>query len=109
MSQTPFWIRLVIGRIHLICAVLFRHLRYDQTAASFKKPDTTLSLACSDRNVANPLLDSIGDWPNTPHLRGIVQAPSLRPDGSILQEAGYDVESGLFRSECRKPPSGFDW
>jgi len=31
-----------------------------------------------------------------PYLTAIIQAPTLRDDGSILEEAGYDEESGLF-------------
>ncbi|GAA2351666.1 bifunctional DNA primase/polymerase [Streptomyces carpaticus] len=35
------------------------------------------------------------DWP-LPHLRGIVTAPVVRPDGSIIQAPGYDTATGLF-------------
>lgn len=31
-----------------------------------------------------------------PHLEGIVRCPSVRPDGSILQEEGYDPATQLF-------------
>lgn len=34
-------------------------------------------------------------WPGLPVLRGVVQAPTLRADGSILDVAGYDTGSGL--------------
>lgn len=36
-----------------------------------------------------------GEW-NLPVLTGIIQAPTLREDGSILSEPGYDEISGLF-------------
>jgi hypothetical protein len=35
-------------------------------------------------------------WPNTPPLLGIVGAPVLRPDGTLLQEPGYDKATGLY-------------
>ncbi len=40
------------------------------------------------------LLSRAGSWPFPP-LRGIVTAPTLRADGSVLQVPGYDVASGL--------------
>jgi hypothetical protein len=35
-----------------------------------------------------------GQWP-FPALEGVVETPTLRPDGSILETAGYDNETGL--------------
>jgi hypothetical protein len=40
-------------------------------------------------------LARIGDW-RLPTLVGIVEAPILRPDGSILSAPGYDPATGLF-------------
>ena len=37
-----------------------------------------------------------GHWPGIPAIRGIVTCPVLRVDGSILQESGFDANSGLF-------------
>jgi hypothetical protein len=37
-----------------------------------------------------------GAWERVRHLRGLVEAPCLRRDGSVLQTSGYDPESGLF-------------
>lgn len=35
-------------------------------------------------------------WPGIPVLRGVIAAPSLRPDGSVFQQPGcYDPASGL--------------
>ncbi len=36
-----------------------------------------------------------GKWTGLRPLEGIVEAPVVRPDGSILQEPGYDEETGL--------------
>jgi len=43
---------------------------------------------------ARTLLARAGQW-SFPVLRGIVTAPTLREDGSILQVPGYDAASGL--------------
>lgn len=36
-----------------------------------------------------------GEWPALRRLHGVVEAPVLRPDGSILAEPGYDAATGL--------------
>lgn len=35
-------------------------------------------------------------WPEVRALHGIIGAPALRPDGTLLQTAGYDVRTGLY-------------
>jgi len=37
----------------------------------------------------------LGIWPGMRPLAGIIEAPVLRPDGSLLSEPGYDVATGL--------------
>lgn len=36
------------------------------------------------------------NWPSVPVLLNLVAAPVLRPDGTVLQEPGYDPGTGLF-------------
>lgn len=45
--------------------------------------------------VAMTLLARSGFW-NFPQLIGVITAPTLRPDGSILDKPGYDEVTGLF-------------
>ena len=45
--------------------------------------------------VARELLALSGEW-RLPVLRGIVTAPTLRGDGSLLEHEGYDARSGLY-------------
>lgn len=45
----------------------------------------------------------LGLWPDLPTLDAIVQTPVFRPDGTILDCAGYDASTNLFL----QPPSGF--
>lgn len=35
-------------------------------------------------------------WPGVRPLHGIVGAPVLRPDGTLLQKSGYDLRTGLY-------------
>lgn len=35
-------------------------------------------------------------WPTVPELTGVVGTPTLRPDGSLIQECGFDQATGLF-------------
>ena len=45
--------------------------------------------------VARTLLAKAGEW-RFPVLTGILEAPTLRPDGSVVSSDGYDQESGLY-------------
>ncbi|MBL8929144.1 MAG: hypothetical protein JNL54_03360 [Kineosporiaceae bacterium] len=52
----------------------------------------------------NPSIEHIkaatsgSDWQRVPALRGLIGAPVLRPDWSLLQEPGYDQSTGLYLS-----------
>jgi hypothetical protein len=41
------------------------------------------------------------EW-RVPPLRGLIDTPTLRPDGSLLQQPGYDPATGYFL--CNPPP-----
>ncbi|MDI6101878.1 hypothetical protein QLQ12_24985 [Actinoplanes sp. NEAU-A12] len=44
-------------------------------------------------------------WPGVPPLRGIIGAPVLRRDGTLLQQPGYDPATGLYlASRVALPP-----
>src|SRR5207302_8118495 len=45
-------------------------------------------------NLAAAFLERIGDW-KLRVLSGITNAPTLRPDGSILDQPGYDTATGI--------------
>ena len=47
------------------------------------------------KEIAQRLLHNAGSW-KFPTLTGIITAPTLRPDGSILDQPGYDAATGLF-------------
>ncbi len=62
-----------------------------------KRPDagSTLVETPVPSEIADMLLQG-GAWPGVPPLRGLVDTPVLRADGSVLQEPGYDRSTGLF-------------
>ncbi|MEQ1730986.1 MAG: hypothetical protein ABL982_21670, partial [Vicinamibacterales bacterium] len=45
--------------------------------------------------IASTLLRSAGEW-RLPPLAGVIQAPTIRPDGSVLDAPGYDPSTGLY-------------
>ena len=55
------------------------------------------------RDVACGLLERSGEWRHIRRLRGFVEAPTLRDDGSVLSEQGYDAQSGLFMIGASPP------
>jgi putative DNA primase/helicase len=40
-------------------------------------------------------VDALGNWPGIPLLEGIIEAPTLRADGSIIDVPGWDRRTGL--------------
>ncbi|MGC4116148.1 MAG: hypothetical protein QM765_16520 [Myxococcales bacterium] len=48
-----------------------------------------------------------GEWPGVRELKGVVTAPVLRPDGSVLDQPGYDAATGLLfapSGPCERVP-----
>jgi len=69
-----------------------RWQRYD------RRSETWVNVDCPDR-FAESYLARAGGW-RLPVLVGIINAPMLRADGSILDRPGYDARTGLlFRSD----------
>jgi Primase C terminal 2 (PriCT-2) len=47
------------------------------------------------KEILEQIAGMIGDWPFQP-LAGIINTPTMRPDGSLLTQSGYDSETGYF-------------
>jgi len=78
-----------------------RCLKYDSRSNSHKEVD------CS-RRYSDGILSRGGDSTFRP-LTGLLQSPSLRIDGTIIDKPGYDKESGLYLTpsipdDYRSPP-----
>jgi hypothetical protein len=83
----------------------FLRLRLGEVARWFRETDTGLAPADPPAAVAS-ILAELGDWPHTPSLAGLVEAPTMREDGSILDTPGYDAATGLYfdRGDTVFPP-----
>ena len=46
-----------------------------------------------------------GHWPGIRQLEGVTTSPTLRPDGSILNEPGYDAATGVLYLPNGDPPT----
>ena len=69
---------------------LTRLIDFKRFDARKRKP---VSINCP-KDIAATYLERIGSW-NLPVLTGIVDAPTLRPDGSIIDQPGYDPRTGI--------------
>jgi hypothetical protein len=72
-------------RDHL--ARVARFERYDGRAGAYVATDPPYA-------VAKTVLGRDGDW-DFPKLNGVITTPTMRPDGSILSEPGYDPATAL--------------
>ena len=69
-------------------------------AATWLKPvEGELKPADPAMKYAKTYLERVGEWRLRP-LLGVVQAPTLRPDGTVLQKPGYDSASRLIFDPC---------
>src|SRR5262249_1463493 len=56
------------------------------------------------KEVVEQIAAMVGDWPFPP-LAGVIGCPTLRPDGSLLTQEGYDLVTGLvLHSGIKLPP-----
>jgi putative DNA primase/helicase len=62
--------------------------RYDARAKDWRQIDPP-------EKVAATILSRFGEW-RFPSIAGVITAPTLRPDGSLLTEPGYDRATRLF-------------
>jgi hypothetical protein len=66
------------------------------------KPDTKVDVHPTGWLVKGVL--ACGDWPGIRPLEGVIEAPVLLPDGSVLQKPGYDPRTGLLYKPCLAYP-----
>lgn len=53
-----------------------------------------MEIISAPKAVVDTYLARVGEW-KAPVLTGILESPSLRPDGSIIDRSGYDNQTGL--------------
>ncbi len=86
-AGTPVILPVTRDYLRLALATHLNFVSWDGRARKLKPVDPPSAL-CS------LLIAAAGQW-HFPELRGIVSAPTLRPDGSLLAAAGYDAQSRL--------------
>ena len=82
--------------ISTLVASELRHLLAQ--AANWQTPNATGTKAFPDKP-ATWLVDTLlgmDAWDGIPPLTGLLGAPTLRPDGTILATSGYDTHTGLY-------------
>lgn len=89
-GNTTSAIRLAPVRAHLLVELMTLAAAWERFD---RKANDWVPIDCPQR-VAETYLARDGDW-NVPVLAGIVNCPVLRPDGGILETAGYDAATGL--------------
>ena len=87
-----------VKTIGLISAPTILLRSYMGQAAAFEKFDARGKdwVSCKPPiDVAELILGRAGHWPFE-EIRGVLAAPSMRPDGSILHRAGFDQATGMY-------------
>jgi putative DNA primase/helicase len=84
-------------------AILERFLGKSATWQRFDKRSSEYVRIDPPRPVASQILDMADHWPFPP-LSGIIQCPTLRRDGTLLDTEGYDEATGLFLISGIKMP-----
>jgi hypothetical protein len=69
--------------------------KFTRVATWIKQTKDGLKQIDCPARVARTYLARAGDW-KLPTLLGIIEAPTLRPDGSLLSKPGYDEATCLF-------------
>jgi putative DNA primase/helicase len=73
--------------------------------ATFKKWDArkkALRVVDAPKALAEAIIARIGLW-RFPVLRGVISCPTIRGDGSLLLDAGFDEASGYYVAHSLKP------
>ena len=55
------------------------------------------------KDVAEIIIERAGDW-NFPPLQGVLTTPTLRPDGTILSQGGYDAQTQMLLIDALSLP-----
>jgi len=82
---------------------LIDHLSRSIQWEKFDKREQSWVAANPPINVAHTMLARDGEW-TFPPLAGVITAPTIRSDGSLLCEPGYDSQTGLLLCDPPKLP-----
>jgi hypothetical protein len=94
-------------RIEALPLALLRE-RFTERAQWVQKRETQNAVVVSPAHPPAWCVSAVharAQWPGIRHLEAIVDYPILRPDGTILREAGYDPETGLLLDTTGELPT----
>ncbi len=100
--------RVAEGRIHTVTRgymldYLGRHVRFTRFDARAKKGEQVKPADCP-LPVPNAIVDRVGER-HLPKLKGVITAPTVRADGSLVDVPGFDKATGLlYVSDDPAPP-----
>ncbi len=80
-------------------SLISEHVHFWRLAADGKGEDDGLQwreAECHPPEWCVRYVHAAGEWPGIAHLTGIIETPAVRPDGSIIQEPGYDHATGFY-------------
>lgn len=80
LAVDPTWLQLELARVA-------EFVKFDARMGDVKPIDVPIE-------VARAYLALAGEW-RVPPLRGVIEAPTIRADGSALARPGYDAATGL--------------
>ncbi len=79
---------------HALASELTRIIRFRQVGQNSQGVETLKPKSCT-AELARMVIER-GDWPGVPEMNGIMNCQTIRPDGSLIVNAGYDRESGFY-------------
>lgn len=80
----------------LLNLLLAQHTRTFKWVSSGGKNPTPVRRACAPAITHLRAVTANTYWPNVRPLNGILGTPTLRPDGTLIQDCGYDAATGLY-------------
>jgi bifunctional DNA primase/polymerase-like protein len=93
--KTPWLMNRLDQSVEFVGAPVGNPAKLKKDADDKGKKKTKLVPKNAPRDLALKMIESNTQW-RFPSLFGTVEAPTLRPDGSVLDAPGYDEETGLF-------------
>jgi len=73
---------------------MMKHINWSRKIKSKENKLVEVETNPVSSGIASYALEMRGNWP-FPTVEGVISAPTLRPDGKLLNELGYDRETGL--------------
>lgn len=74
-----------------------KYVRKDARSGDWKRSQPTAAVVAA--------VDARGEWPGIRPIVGVIETPSMRPDGSVIDVPGYDAATGYVYAPQRRYPA----